>query len=156
LDDEQVPTIFAGFEVGRAVRTGAALETCAPRESPCRQALMDFRRDNPGAWGPGGRMSFDPITTLVAVRGVVRTVGVAECTGCDGHNAVRAGRNEWVAGARTNESYLVLTDNATIGKAIDDLLCRPPTPSPAPAASDHWAVLVAGSSGYENYRHQVH
>jgi legumain len=32
-------------------------------------------------------------------------------------------------------------------------------PAPAPAAADYggtrWAVLVAGSSGYGNYRHQV-
>ena len=36
-----------------------------------------------------------------------------------------------------------------------------PAPAPGPAASapeegvTKWAVLVAGSSGYENYRHQV-
>ena len=36
-----------------------------------------------------------------------------------------------------------------------------PAPAPGPAASPaeegvtEWAVLVAGSSGYENYRHQV-
>jgi len=30
-----------------------------------------------------------------------------------------------------------------------------PTLAPSPDAKDHWAVLIAGSSGYGNYRHQA-
>ena len=122
-----VKLVFSGFEVGVNVRSGAVLETCAPVSSPCRQAFMDYKRDNSGGWAPRGRCSWDPLTTLVAALGVSDDLGVAECANCSGYNHVDPdGSNHWVPGAATNQSYLVLDDADVAGKAIDALLCQPP------------------------------
>lgn len=123
-----VKLIFSGLEVGVNVRSGAVLETCAPASSPCRQAFMDYKRDNSGGWAPKGRCSWDPLTTLVAALGVSDDLGVAECTNCSGYNHVDPdGSNHWVPGAATNQSYLVLNDADVAGQAIDALLCQPPS-----------------------------
>jgi polygalacturonase len=45
------------------------------------------------------------------------------------------GRNTWVPGAASNQSYLVLRDATAAGDAIDELLCKPPSLSSAPALS---------------------
>ena len=87
---------------------------------------MDYRRDQPGAWGPGGRWSFDPLTTLVAVRGAsISSTGVAECSGCTGINNVSGGNNNWVSKPSSNQTYLVLRDAQTAANALDELLCQP-------------------------------
>ena len=115
------------MEVGVHVRSGAVLETCAAAASPCRQALMDYKRDDASGWAAGGRCSWDPLTTLVAVVGAAGTAGVAECTDCDGVNHVNSdGSNAWVAGPPSNQSYLVLEDATAAGAALDKLLCQPP------------------------------
>ena len=49
-----------------------------------------------GRWAKGGRCSWDPLTTLLAVRGVsVHGMGMRECTDCDGVNTIdpRSGNN---------------------------------------------------------------
>ena len=54
------------------------------------------------------RFSWDPLTTLVAVRGASPAGnGVHECTDCDGRNVVNAtsGDNVWVPGPKTNQTY---------------------------------------------------
>lgn len=123
-----VKIIFSGFEVGVEVRTGAVLETCAVEASPCRRAFMDFKRDNPEGWGQGGRCSWDPLTTLIAVRGATAAgAGVTECTDCDGVNSVSSdGSNHWVPGPPSNQTYLVLQDAAVAAQVMDALLCQPP------------------------------
>ena len=65
--------------------------------------------------------------TLVAVRGAAGASCKA-CTDCDGYNVVdgKTGNNAWHAGAKTNQTYLILTDAEKAGKAIDQLLCQPP------------------------------
>ena len=51
------------------------------------------------------------------------------CADCDGANSVEAasGDNAWVAGAATNQTYLVLDGATAAGDAIDQLLCQAPT-----------------------------
>ena len=73
-----VKIIFSGFGVGLQVQTGGVLSSCAPATNPCRRAFIDYEG------GPGkSRYSWDPLTTLVAVRGA-EAVGCKECTDCDG------------------------------------------------------------------------
>ena len=138
------PTVrvtYLGFRDGDAVRTGAVMESCAQASNPCRQALLDFRDRAGWGWGPGGRSSYDPLTTLLAVRGVsVQGMGFSECEDCDGVNYIEAasGANRWVAGPPSNQSYVVLRNQSTAQTAIDTLLCqgrradRPSLPPPPP------------------------
>lgn len=114
-----VPVLFSGFEVGVDVQSGGALSDCAsPDTSPCARAYVDYEG------GPGrSRYSWDPLTTLIAVRG-------AEAGGCvvaqsNGTNVVNAstGRNAWASGPPANQSYLALRDANSAGDAIDALLC---------------------------------
>ena len=120
----EVQVLFLGFDVGRRVKTGGALTKCAPKSNPCRAAFINDE-------GKGGsRSSWDPLTTLIAVRGVAAGA-CAECTDCDGHNTVdgESGHNTWVAGLRTNQTYVVLRNATAAAEAIDELLCAPPATS---------------------------
>jgi legumain len=68
----------------------------------------------------------------------------------------------WVCGLL---SLLAVAAAAAAADGSAEPLIRLPTqdehgaaPAPAPSAEEgitRWAVLVAGSSGYDNYRHQV-
>ena len=90
----------------------------------------------------GGRSSYDPLTTLFAVRGVsVEGMGLSECDNCDGTNYIDPanGRNRWVAGPPSNQSYVVLRNRRTAQAALDQLLCQPrladlPSPPAQPPA----------------------
>jgi inosine-uridine nucleoside N-ribohydrolase len=118
-----VPVIYSGLEVGLQVQTGGGLSRCAPASNPCRVALTSFMG------GPGkGRYSWDPITTLVAVRGVEAAPGLRRCHGCDGANRVDpvTGANWWERGPPSNQTYLVLEDAKAVAQTIDELICRAP------------------------------
>lgn len=118
----EVQVIFSGFNVGFHVQSGAVLSQCAPVENPCRAAFINYEG------GPNrSRYSWDPLTTLIAVRGV-QAGSCSECTNCSGVNAVdaRTGNNEWVPGPKSNESYIMLDDGAAAGASIDKLLCQQP------------------------------
>ena len=124
---------------GRGISAPASARTagteCAPASNPCRAAYINYCENNPAgctaaAKGEGrNRFSWDPLTTLVAVRGASAAGnGVHECTDCDGHNVLNAtsGDNEWHRGPNANQSYLVLDDGEKAGNALDSLLCQPP------------------------------
>eukprot|EP00966_Prymnesium_polylepis_P137852 3185830-Prymnesium_polylepis.1 len=133
--------IWLGFEVGVMVQSGGAgFQRCSvaadcrttpwtPSCDPCAAAMVTYEK---GA--NRSRFSWDPLTTLVAVRGPT-AASTAECTGCasargccDGHNFVDplTGNNTWMLGAKTNQSFLILQDAKKAGNAIDELLCQPP------------------------------
>jgi hypothetical protein len=119
---EEVKVIFSGFEVGINVISGAKLSSCAAETNPCRQAMIDYEG------GPNkGRFSWDPLTTLVAVRGAAGG-SCSECTDCAGRNAVdpQTGNNHWVQGEASNQTYLILNDAKAAGDAIEALVCQPP------------------------------
>merc|ERR1712183_480646 len=60
---ETVPLVYLGFEVGNRINTGGAMTNSTPDSNPCRAAYIDRQ-------GPGNdRKSWDPATTLFAVRG---------------------------------------------------------------------------------------
>jgi len=52
----------------------------------------------------------------------------SECTNCDGVNSIdpATGKNKWIPGPKSNQTYLLLHDGTAAGNAIDDLLCQPP------------------------------
>ena len=128
-----VEVVYSGLEVGLRVQSGGALSRCAPAADPCRQAFVDYEG------GPGrSRFSWDPLTTLMAVRGPEAVACRACATGpCAGVNSVDAasGRNAWKHGPPSNQSYLLLSDSHAAGRAIDELLCEPPSPSAARSPS---------------------
>jgi hypothetical protein len=73
------------------------------------------------------RNSWDPLTTILAVRGAAAVS--CEEVGQGGRNEVREdGSNYWVEDAQDapNQSYLLLLDAEAAGDIIDDLLCSPP------------------------------
>eukprot|EP01052_Picozoa_sp_SAG31_P022332 SAG31_NODE_1772_length_7306_cov_3.341335_11_plen_398_part_00 len=118
--------IWSGSEVGSKVQSGGAgfQQRCpavATARNPCAAAVINYEH---GA--NKGRMSWDPLTTLVAVRGAA-AASTRECTDCDGHNVVdpRTGKNTWVRGRKTNQTYLVLRDAKQAGEELNSLLCQP-------------------------------
>ena len=145
-----VRVIYLGYSAGDSVRTGAVMETAAAcpaatADNPCRHALEDFHQQSHSlgwGWGVGGRSSYDPLTTLFAVRGLsVEGMGLSECDNCDGTNSIDPanGRNQWVAGPPSNQSYVVLNNRQTAQDALDALLCQPrladlPSPPAQPPA----------------------
>ena len=68
-------------------------------------------------------------------------MGFSECDNCDGTNSIDPanGRNRWVAGPPSNQSYVVLKEGRTAQAALDKLLCQPrladlPSPPAQPPA----------------------
>eukprot|EP00039_Didymoeca_costata_P012246 m.175554 g.175554 ORF g.175554 m.175554 type:complete len:352 (+) comp15429_c2_seq3:222-1277(+) len=118
----EVEVVFNGFEVGFQVQTGAALSSCATEENPCRQAYINYEH------GPNrSRYSWDLMATLYAVRGT-KGISCHLCDDCDGKNSVdpNSGRNEWIAGPKSNQSYVVLDDAKAAVATIEELLCEKP------------------------------
>ena len=102
--------IWSGGEVGKQVQSGGAgFQKCtkvATDTNPIRAAMISYEH------GPNkSRYSWDPLTTLVAVRGAA-AASCSECTDCDGKNVIdpETGENHWVMGPKTNQTYLVLND----------------------------------------------
>ena len=114
----QVEVVFSGFEVGLQVQSGARLSDCASANNPCRAAYIDYEGGTHKS-----RFSWDPLTTLVAVRGS----SAAACTSHrTGYNVVNSttGDNQWVENnVDSNQSYLILHNATFASNALDDLLC---------------------------------
>ena len=120
---ENVPILYSGFDVGLGVQSGAKLSTCANKSNPARAAFINYEGGKNKS-----RFSWDPLTTLIAVRGV--TAGNCSIACNTGKNNVdsETGENTWVdqGGSDGNQSYLSLSDGLGAGKSIDELLCQPP------------------------------
>ena len=116
-----VRLVFSGFEVGSKVHTAAPLSSCATDANPCRRAYIDLagKGNNHDSW--------DPLTTLYAVRGA-QAVGCTETSLSLGHNVVNGttGANHWSAPGDRNQQYLLLNDAQTAADAINELLCDHP------------------------------
>merc|ERR1712100_956202 len=122
-----VQVVYSGMEFGSKVQTGAVLETCALEGNPCRQAYLDYRDALPESWTLHGRSSWDPLSTLAAVRGPA-AVGLSECFDCDGVNTVdpTTGQNTWLSGTPSNQTFLLLQNADLAATALDELYCQPP------------------------------
>jgi hypothetical protein len=127
--------VWSGVEVGLLVQSGGRgfQERCPrvadPSVNPCAAAMISFEH------GPDkSRYSWDPLTTLVAVRGAA-AASTAPCEHCDGANVVspKDGSNAWRSGPWANQTYLVLQDKAKAGEALDALLCERSRLNPHPA-----------------------
>ena len=121
--------IWSGFEVGFRVQSGGTgFQKCAvaTATNPVRAAMVSYEHGENRS-----RYSWDPLTTLVAVRGAA-AASCSECTDCDGKNVVDpiSGSNKWVPGPKTNQTYLVLHDGMAVGAALDALLCQGPKNPP--------------------------
>ena len=155
-----------GYDVGDRVHSGAILETCATEDNPCRHAVLNFKHTAGWGWARGGRASYDPLTTLLAVREASR-IGLSECVGCDGINRFDSatGKNHWVKGPRSNQSYVVLKDAAAAESALDELLCQPrlagrvpkppppPRPPPAPPVIPNMGACTVIDVTSDSYGH---
>ena len=117
--------LWSGFEVGVDVITGGPdFQQCevATSDNPVVVAMIEYMG------GPNiGRCSWDPLTTLIAVRGAMAG-GCSECSDCHGRNYVdpNSGFNMWIFGKQSNQTYLVLQDNKVAEDAINNLLCQGP------------------------------
>ena len=114
----EVEVVFSGFEVGVQVQSGGRLSDCASVNNPCRAAYIDYE---------GGRhksrFSWDPLTTLVAVRGAAAGACSSHHTGYNVVNST-TGDNQWIDnGMEKNQSYLILRNGTFASNALDDLLC---------------------------------
>ena len=116
-----------------------------PEANPCRRAYIDHQH------GPNkDRESWDPATTLVAVRGLVAFKDVFTVRGADGRNRVDAkdGTNAWSdQGHDAKQCYLELSGVDDAGRAksaeavkdaIDDLLTRKPRCDGSSISSLDW------------------
>ena len=116
-----VPIVFLGWEVGAPILTGAVMTNGTASSNPCRQAYIDHGN------GVVGRSSWDPATTLFAVRGVESFYSHVF-----GRNFVYATDGNYVfvpshAGGAT-QSYLVQkAPIQAVRNAINELLLMPPT-----------------------------
>lgn len=118
--------IWSGFEVGFMIQSGGAgFQKCpvADASSPVKAAMVSYEG------GPNkSRYSWDPLTTLVAVRSIAGVPSIAACTNCDGKNTINphTGDNTWVPGPASNQTFLVLKDAESASKTLDQLLCQFP------------------------------
>jgi len=120
------PTVEQVFsDLGDDVWHGGAMTSCAPVESPCRQAYID-------TLGPGAdRRSWDPIVVLLAVRGAA-ALGCSKADQGFVNFVDRRGANFWEERAiRSRQSRLAwdgepaewAVGQAAVGSLIDELLC---------------------------------
>ena len=119
--------LWSGFEVGNRVQSGGAnFQKCkvANATNPVRAAVVNYEH------GPNkSRMSWDPLTTLIAVRGA-HAGSCSETGSPQGANVIDPinGTNKWVNDSKRagNQSYLLLHDAGAAGAVIDSLLCQGP------------------------------
>ena len=120
LDHIDVPVTFSGFEVGRAIQTGAVFNGLEEHH-PLQVGFKHFSAHAPwikqhfrGAILDNS--TFDQTAVLYAVRGGVgRYWDRVEDGWCQ---ADTAGGNRWVPGRNSNHSYLKLRDNAEVMEQI--------------------------------------
>ena len=125
----QSKLLWSGFNVGLKVQSGGAgFQKCAvaTQANPVRAAMVSYEG------GPNkSRFSWDPLTTLIAVRGAA--AGSCEESTLDGKNSIdpTTGDNTWISGVHSNQTFLVLKDGKAAGDALDALLCQAPKTTPA-------------------------
>ena len=101
---KNVEQIFNVPYIGGNVTTGAELSGCTPSSNPCRKAYVDwFGRPDVG------RLSWDLINTLVAVRGAA-AVHLKEVNQGYTMTADVWGWENWQQGSSSNSSKLDFVD----------------------------------------------
>jgi inosine-uridine nucleoside N-ribohydrolase len=134
LENLKVPIVFSGFEVGELIRTGTKLNDI-PVKTPLTVGFLHFSKNAP--WMKEryrGKIldnaSFDQTAVLYAVRGGLGVywdrVEGGYCV------ADTMGNSSWIAGAKTNHSYLVLKERPDTLAALIESLMLAGTPVPTP------------------------
>jgi len=119
-----VKQIFSG--VGGNIISGGRLSTCAGDENPCRKAYMNW-------CGYGnGRSSWDPLATVMAVRGASATK-LRETDSSGDMYVDDEGREFWNSGTKPQTRVATAASDGDIVRMLDDLYCAPVGPSPPPA-----------------------
>ena len=122
LSDWPTPVVFSGFEIGARVLTGKRL-AAAPETSPVRAAYLHFN-------GLENRQSWDQTAVLYAVRGAAAYWTESEPGLCLMHVGLRFGYNDWIPTPLKSHRYLIeKMSPAEVGRAIEDLMTRPPRAS---------------------------
>ena len=110
------PVLFNGE--GGSTNSGRRVTYEMPEHNPLTMAYAAY----PGVGFAGDRLSWDPISCLVALRGAAPWYGVVET----GRNEVDAatGFNRWQPGGTQRHSYLVLNKGAkaAVETALEDLM----------------------------------
>jgi hypothetical protein len=122
IHDWPTPVVFAGFEIGARIMTGAGLRA-VPETSPVRAAYLHFN-------GLANRQSWDQTAVLYAVRGVRDYWTESEPGQCLMHARPGFGYNEWIPAPRKGQRYLVeKMAPAELARTIEGLMLRPPRAS---------------------------
>lgn len=138
-----VKQIFSG--VGGNIISGGRLSTCAGDENPCRKAFMNW-----AGYG-NGRSSWDPLATVMAVRGAANTK-LRETDSSGDMSVDGEGREYWNSGDKPQTHVATAASDGDIVRMLDDLYCQPvgPTPGPSPSPSPspgHYYPDVDGMVG---------
>ena len=122
IHDWPTPVVFAGFEIGARIMTGAGLRA-APESSPVRAAYLHFN-------GLTNRQSWDQTAVLYAVRGARDYWTESEPGLCLMHAHSGFGYNEWIPAPGKGHRYLIeKMAPAELARTIEGLMLRPPRAS---------------------------
>jgi hypothetical protein len=125
---DNVKQIFSG--VGGNIISGGRLSTCAGDENPCRKAYMNW-------CGYGnGRSSWDPLATVLAVRGAeatkLRDNGPGHITVDD------EGREYWGNDGKPGSSVSQNGEDWELVDLLEDLYCMTGPAPPAPPPGQYY------------------
>jgi len=126
LENLDVPVVFSGFEIGRAIRTGEVFNEI-DKNTPLYVGFLHFCQRAPWMQPYQGRIvdnsTFDQTAVLYAVRGGVGDYWDKISGGyCEVQDN---GDNRWVKGAITNHSYLKLKEEQeTMAHLIESIMLR--------------------------------
>jgi len=112
LENIDVPVVFSGFEIGRAIQTGEVFNNI-DKNTPLYVGFLHFCQNAQWMQPYQGRIvdnsTFDQTAVLYAVRGGVGTYWDKIENGfCEAQDN---GDNRWVKGKKTNHSYLKLKED---------------------------------------------
>ncbi|WP_281365831.1 nucleoside hydrolase [Paenibacillus alginolyticus] len=114
----QTPIMFAGFEVGSPILTGARLFTDTPETNPVRKAYSLYLRSE------GSRSSWDLTAVLYAVRGIS---SLWKSQGGGNVIITDAAESIWKEAPEKGHFYLQFnTDPTVILETLEELLIQPP------------------------------
>jgi inosine-uridine nucleoside N-ribohydrolase len=124
LENIDVPIVFSGFEIGRAIQTGEVFNNI-DKNTPLYVGFLHFCQNAQWMQPYQGRIvdnsTFDQTAVLYAVRGGVGTYWDMVDNGfCEAQDN---GDNRWVEGKKTNHSYLKLKeDPETMAHLIESIM----------------------------------
>jgi hypothetical protein len=143
-----VSMVFSGAGENPDIYTGAGLQTHHPANSPCREAYKHWCCNPNGKDGNSGRLSWDPITVMIAGLGIDSVFEKYTDQGTQ-VTADADGREHFFGSGTKNARTGFNTDDPVgqISGAIDAYLNVPPGAQPSPGK--HF-LLHQGKNCYGN------